>query len=47
MRAKGLAALPVLEFCESLLAVLMDYARYVMKLAPTGMAAAVLANSIG
>lgn len=46
-RARGTAALPLLEFCESLLAVTMEYARYVMKLAPLGMIAAVVATLMG
>ncbi len=46
-RARGTAALPFLEFCESLLAVTMEYARYVMKLAPFGMVAAVVATLMG
>ena len=46
-RARGTAALPFLEFCESLLGVTMEYARYVMKLAPLGMIAAVVATLMG
>jgi proton glutamate symport protein len=41
-RAQQTKAAPLLEFCDSLLAVMMAYAKVVMKLAPFGMIAAVL-----
>jgi len=47
VRARAEAAAPFLEFCEGLLAVTMEYARYVMKLAPYGMVAAVIATLMG
>ena len=39
-RAQKIAAAPMLEFCDSLLAVIMRYSSYVMLLAPFGMVAA-------
>ncbi len=47
VRARSEAAAPLLEFCEALLAITMEYARYVMKLAPYGMVAAVIATLMG
>lgn len=46
-RAKQAEARPMLEFCESLLAVILGYSNYVMKLAPAGMIAAVLVTLLG
>ena len=46
-RAQKIAAAPMLEFCDSLLAVIMRYSSYVMLLAPFGMVAAVLATLLG
>jgi proton glutamate symport protein len=46
-RAQSKAAAPMIEFCDSLLAVIFGYAHYVMKLAPVGMIAAVVAQLLG
>lgn len=46
-RSRPLAAKPLIDFCDSLLAVIQAYASYVMKLAPLGMIAAVLATLLG
>ncbi len=46
-RAQRKAAAPMLEFCESLLVVIFGYANFVMKLAPVGMIAAVVAQLLG
>ena len=46
-RAQKKAAAPMIEFCDSLLAVIFGYAHFVMKLAPVGMIAAVVAQLLG
>jgi proton glutamate symport protein len=46
-RAQSKVSAPMIEFCDSLLAVIFGYAQYVMKLAPVGMIAAVVAQLLG
>jgi proton glutamate symport protein len=46
-RSLGDQAKPMLEFCDSLLTVMLGYSNFVMKLAPAGMIAAVLVTLLG
>lgn len=46
-RSRKIEAAPLLDFCDSLLAVILRYSSYVMLLAPFGMVAAVLATLLG
>jgi len=47
VRAQREAAKTMLDFCDSLLAVILAYSGYVMKLAPVGMIAAIAATLLG